>query len=85
MGVRYGAPWRRLRALVLAEEGYRCRLCGDRATEVDHVVALVVWPEGELVRSNCQAICRQCNVAKELERRAAAARVRPGVAGRRAW
>jgi hypothetical protein len=59
-----GAPsdWRSLRAIVLHRDCYVCRVCGDRATEVDHV-----WPKsegGSDALSNLQAICRTCNATK---------------------
>ncbi len=85
MGVRYGWAWRRLRSRVLAEEGYRCRQCGGHADQVDHIVPLIERPDLELVRSNCQAMCRRCNLLKELARRAEAAAIRPGFGARRAW
>lgn len=30
--------WRNVRAIVLPRDGYRCQLCGQAATEVDHVL-----------------------------------------------
>jgi 5-methylcytosine-specific restriction protein A len=57
----YGTPeWRRLRAVVLAEEP-TCRVCGQPATVVDHITPhlgdLMVF----LDRRNLQALCHSCH------------------------
>jgi 5-methylcytosine-specific restriction protein A len=60
----YQTPeWRRLRAVVLAEEA-DCRVCGERATVVDHIVPhlgdLMVF----LDRRNLQPLCKRCHAVK---------------------
>lgn len=54
--------WPAIRAVVLHRDGYRCYLCGDEASEVDHL-----WPKargGSDRLSNLKASCRRCNAAK---------------------
>lgn len=54
--------WPAIRAVVLHRDGYRCYLCGDQATEVDHL-----WPRargGSDRLSNLRASCRVCNATK---------------------
>ena len=55
--------WRKFRREVLHRDGYRCRLCGGLATEVDHIVRIAnggaVWD-----LENCQAIDKKCHARK---------------------
>lgn len=64
----YDAAHRRLRAAVLARDGYVCQLklvCeGAFATEMDHIVPIEEAPARRLDDSNCQAACKACNSAK---------------------
>ncbi|WP_082100131.1 HNH endonuclease signature motif containing protein [Anaeromyxobacter sp. PSR-1] len=60
----YRTPeWRRLRAVVLAEEP-TCRMCGEKATVVDHITPHL----GDLMlfldRANLQALCKRCHDSK---------------------
>lgn len=49
---RGGRPWRRVRGRVLAESDV-CHICGQPgADSVDHIIAVSVRPDLELVRSN---------------------------------
>jgi 5-methylcytosine-specific restriction endonuclease McrA len=52
----YDAAWRELRARVLREEP-NCRVCGAKATDVDHIVALA--DGGSNDRGNLRALCRK--------------------------
>lgn len=60
----YGAAWRRLRTVVLAEEPL-CRHCRTRpATEVDHIRPhrgdeTLMWD-----RANLQGLCKSCHSRK---------------------
>ena len=60
---QYGKPWQRLRKLVLARDGWRCRSCGrPGALEVDHRVPL--RRGGTDHPDNLQALCRSCHIEK---------------------
>lgn len=72
MARRGGRPWRNVRATVLARDQHTCVLrihgvCIGRATTVDHVIPVAVWPEGEYVASNLVAACRPCNRRKSTK------------------
>jgi 5-methylcytosine-specific restriction enzyme A len=54
--------WRTTRRRVLARDGYRCRLCGRPAVEVDHVMP--VARGGPSDEANLRALCQRCNRAK---------------------
>lgn len=53
------ARWRRLRALVLAEQPL-CE-CGQIATIVHHVLERSTHPELELSRTNLTGVCDACH------------------------
>ncbi len=55
----YGTDWKKLRAIVLARDGYACqaRGCGEVATHVDHIVAKAEGATDEL--ENLQSLCAQ--------------------------
>ena len=64
----YGSDWRRVRALVLAEEPL-CRFCLERglyvpAEHVDHIVPFAGAPELRLDRTNLRPLCEQCHQAR---------------------
>ena len=81
----YGRRWRKVRAHVLARDGYRCQCPGDcgwhdgqcvaYATQVDHVHALA---EGGANHdpANARAICSRCNWELGQQVRARRARTR---------
>jgi len=54
--------WRSLRAQILARDRHRCRLCGDPATEVDHIVRVI--DGGTDHPSNLRALCRDCHAQR---------------------
>jgi predicted DNA-binding transcriptional regulator AlpA len=58
---RVGASWRALRRQVLSEEP-RCRICGEPATEVDHIVRARGGESAN--RENLQALCTACHRTK---------------------
>lgn len=59
----YGAPWRKLRMMVLREEPL-CRRCGNPASEVDHRVPKEQG--GDDTRDNLQALCKPCHSTKTV-------------------
>lgn len=60
----YDATWRRVRAGILARDGYTCQIrgprCKVRATEVDHIVELAAGGR-RLDPANLRAACKSCN------------------------
>lgn len=58
------AAWKKIRKLVLERDGYRCRIRGKRctvvATEVDHIVPLIMGG-APLDLGNLRAACAKCN------------------------
>jgi 5-methylcytosine-specific restriction endonuclease McrA len=61
--------WLGLRYRVLAKHGRACMLCGTGGTpknpiQVDHIRPRSKYPALELVESNLQVLCRQCNHGK---------------------
>src|SRR5437867_1584764 len=52
----YGSEWARIRRVVLSEEP-SCRLCGQPATDVDHIVSKANG--GTDRRSNLRSLCRR--------------------------
>ena len=60
-GRGYGAAWRRVRAHQLRREP-RCRACGARATEVDHMIRR--RDGGSDQPSNLESLCKPCHSRK---------------------
>lgn len=64
MSQPYDRDWRRVRLVVLARDGYRCRIrgprCTDVATTVDHIVELARGG-ARLDPDNLRAACKPCN------------------------
>lgn len=54
--------WRTIRARILERDQGVCQLCGDRATQVDHIVPRIEG--GTDNDANLQALCAACNLAK---------------------
>lgn len=59
----YDAAWRKVRALVLANDR-QCFWCGGYATTVDHVLPISSHPELRLDLDNLVPACRPCNSAR---------------------
>ena len=60
--------WPSVRRRVLVRAAYRCHWCGGRASEADHVVALVDGGAALDLR-NLVAACRSCNARRGGELR----------------
>ena len=61
-----GRAWRMLSAKRIQADGYKCKLCGSWATEVDHIIPIQT-PEGWERRyewDNLQSLCTQCHNKK---------------------
>lgn len=54
--------WPALRGAVLYRDDFECQVCGDPATEVDHIFPRSLGGPDEF--ENLQAICGPCNKAK---------------------
>jgi 5-methylcytosine-specific restriction endonuclease McrA len=54
--------WRKMRQIILIRDSYKCRLCGKRATHVDHIVRR--RRGGKDAFSNLRALCRFCNLSR---------------------
>lgn len=65
---RVTARWRKL---VLQRDGWRCRKCGEPATEADHIISRAVAPDLVNDPDNGQALCARCHQAKTLAEAAA--------------
>ena len=76
-----GREGARIRARILARDGWRCRQCGRRGIlEVDHITPL--WRNGADTDSNRQALCAiPCHRAKTRREW----RGRPMSDGEKAW
>lgn len=59
---------------ILKRDHHRCAVCGGPATEVDHIIPLAEWPDGD-VDSNKQSLCHPHHAAK-TKREAARGRTR---------
>jgi 5-methylcytosine-specific restriction endonuclease McrA len=61
--------WRELRWKVLRKSDMRCNACGRSRSDgiilhVDHIKPRSKYPELELVESNLQVLCEDCNIGK---------------------
>ena len=54
--------WRNLRAACFRVWGRSCLMCGDRATDVDHIIELAAG--GTNTIDNVQPLCKDCHKAK---------------------
>jgi 5-methylcytosine-specific restriction enzyme A len=68
----YGSEWVKIRRVVLEEEP-TCRLCGEPATDVDHIIAKAHG--GTDRRSNLRALCRRCHQRKSSSEGGRAAKI----------
>ena len=67
----HSQPWKALRLRALMRDGYTCRMCGARATEVDHIIELtpanITDRSISLNLSNLQSLCHDCHTKKTME------------------
>jgi 5-methylcytosine-specific restriction endonuclease McrA len=57
----YGPDWRKVRKAFLAANPMCVCGCGQRATQVDHIVSVRERPDLRLVWSNLRALCASCH------------------------
>jgi 5-methylcytosine-specific restriction endonuclease McrA len=65
--------WRRIRAQILALDNYRCQICDEPATEVDHIRPVADGgthhrSNGTHHRSNLRSLCHEHHAACHAER-----------------
>ena len=62
---RYGAAWPRIRKRILTNEP-NCRLCGNPATDVDHIVPYAYFATRQAANAlaNLQPLCTRCHGQK---------------------
>jgi hypothetical protein len=56
--------WRNLRAACFRVWGKTCMYCGDRATEVDHIIEVAIGGTNSI--DNLQPLCKPCHLAKTV-------------------
>lgn len=54
--------WRKTRGVVFSTYGDACLMCGDKATEVDHIIELANGGTDDI--ENLQPLCKSCHKAK---------------------
>ena len=63
--------WKAARHQALVRDAYTCRVCGARATEVDHIIELtplnIIDKTITLNLSNLQSLCHDCHTRKTRE------------------
>jgi len=59
--------WRRIRAQILALDGHRCRICGEPASEVDHIRPLA--DGGTDHPSNLRGLCATHHAERHAQHR----------------
>ena len=61
-----GGRWARLRQMVFARDGHRCRQCGRPGRlECDHVVPIEQDPKQDpFALDGLQTLCRRCHIEK---------------------
>jgi 5-methylcytosine-specific restriction endonuclease McrA len=57
--------WRKLREACFRVWGKTCMYCGDRATEVDHILELALG--GTNTIDNLQPLCKPCHLHKTVK------------------
>lgn len=60
---RLSRDYKRVRAQVLARDGFVCFYCGQDATTVDHIIPIIKGGD-PIALENMVAACRSCNSAK---------------------
>lgn len=63
----YSGAWPRVRLAILRRDRWRCRWCGGRANQVDHVIPISAGG-ARLDPRNLVASCLRCNVRRARER-----------------
>jgi 5-methylcytosine-specific restriction enzyme A len=58
--------WRGLREQILFRDHHTCRVCGQPAEHIDHIIPAIVG--GTDHPSNLQALCATCNLGKGAAR-----------------
>lgn len=61
----YGYRWQRLRIRILDRDYWQCRSCGNKATDVDHIIAKNKGGTDD--PENLQALCHKCHSRKTAE------------------
>lgn len=63
--------WQAVRKRALIRDGFTCRFCGARATEVDHIKELtpdnITDRQVSLNLDNLQSLCHVCHTVKTME------------------
>ena len=63
--------WQAVRRRALIRDGFTCRICGARATAVDHIKELtpenITNPSISLSLDNLQSLCHDCHTIKTME------------------
>ena len=57
--------WRRLREACFRVWGKTCMYCGDRATDVDHIIEIAAGGSNSI--DNLQPLCKPCHMAKTVK------------------
>lgn len=57
-----GSEWNKTRTRVLERDGHKCVVCGNPATQVDHIIPKAVGGSDEM--NNLQAMCQTHNAKK---------------------
>lgn len=67
----HSQAWQTVRKRALIRDGYTCRICGARATAVDHIRELtpdnIHDPQISLNLDNLQSLCHDCHTVKTME------------------
>ena len=67
---RYGisqSEWQKIRRRAMRRDRRRCVLCGNRATQVDHIIP--VSAGGSNAMTNLQSLCEPCHKTKTVDDR----------------
>ena len=66
----HSSVWKATRKRALIRDGYTCRVCGARATEVDHIKELtpsnIEDKSISLNMDNLQSLCHDCHTIKTM-------------------